>query len=149
MYKALKLSLLRLIQDEVNTLSPTIPISVIDWDGHGNINELPGGDLAGLGGLIVTDEGKMWGVTFAVTCATYSDIGSMRLTGLIDHFSRRLKTGAQIDLYDPETAAVVGTMIVEQGTATSPLSRAEVRAAISVTVSASVLPSAAAAALAQ
>jgi hypothetical protein len=144
MYLAVSKSIVRLCQDiaeDLTTRSVTgRPVTVVDLDGHGSLGELPADDLIAPGSIEVTDHDKMCSVTFSITVLTLDDEGIHRLRTLINHIFRRLKTESKFVIYEPDTGALAGVCVVKSGTEVSPVSRAEVRNAISVVVSGEVVP---------
>lgn len=124
MYLATSSSLLRLLQDEILLVSSPVGLDVVDWSAHSQIMELSDKDIVGLGGLVITDNDEMWDVSFAVTIVTFRDKNVFRLKGLVDHFFRRLRPRQQVKIYRPDTAAVVGTLALIDGTEVSDVARA-------------------------
>ena len=132
MYEATRKSLMRFVTDQIvalqqNGTSPAL--SYADFDAHGDLAKLPANDVVGLHTFSLTDEVQFQHATWGIVVSTYDDPNLLVQNKITDWFYNRLRAHKQLKLYDPETGAVTGEIIVLQGTTTMPVERADTRAA--------------------
>lgn len=108
---------------------PAVPIEFIDWEAKANIQELPNSDLIGPTGLgISEDTPEIVTVVFAMGVSTYqSDTNLFRHRDYLDRIFERMRYKNHIVLYDANTALPKGKLYFTDGTAMSPMTRAEAR----------------------
>lgn len=141
MYKNLRASTIRLIQDVIAGLPNTgFPIQYMDWDAHADVFELPDADLVGLTGFGATQEGHFHDFVFGIGIVTYNDENIFRLSEIVDHFYTRCAVQQQFVVYDTNTGERIGIATIFDGTTVNPITRAEVRPAQSVQVTARFVP---------
>lgn len=107
---------------------PDIGIEFIDWESHANILELPTKDLIGPMSLTLMETSpQFFEVSFTIAVSTYSDENLFRHRDYVGETFERMRPQKQIKVYDSETAAELGFLIMTEGTLLAPMSRADVR----------------------
>lgn len=141
MYAHIHRSLLKLVQDTVTPLTLDQPVTVINFDAHSSLQELPTGDLAGPAGFNLTNLGQgHYELAFAVNVATQQDEDNFRLTDIVDAIYLRLSPESRFDVFDHRSGSKIGHAVVEEGTSASPVNRAEARNTVTITVTAQINP---------
>lgn len=107
-------------------------MSYIDFDAHGEVDELPPTDVAGIHQFALTDHANYWEIVFGVTVSSYDDPNLLNLIHYVDRFFSAMGAQQLIPLYDPVSAALVGQFTIYAGTGTTPTERANTRPVVSI-----------------
>ena len=97
--------------------------SFIDWESHGNIKELPNGDLIGPLAISVMeyDEG-LHQINFSIGVSTYvNDDSLFRLRGMVNKVYNAMMSGEQIVFYEQESAHERSIMQMRPGSHVAPM----------------------------
>lgn len=114
------------MKDELLLISPNLKI--INWDAVSDLSSspedggLPNQDVIGIGEVSWTDE-KTVMITAMVAVSTWSDPDLIRLTKIIGYIKDNLKVDARLTLYDADTSAPKGFMVVGDGVEVMPVMR--------------------------
>lgn len=136
MYAIARKSVVRFILDEIAKLPKTeMPVEYVDWDARGETQELPNADLIGPIGFAYTERDKFCDVVFGIGLVTFTDPHILRLTDYADVFARRLQAESTFPVFDPQTGEKAGICTIFDGTTVTPISRVEVRPALSLQAS--------------
>lgn len=108
---------------------PDTKIEFIDWEAHANIHELPDTDLIGPTAITITEMSEqVLEVSFAIAVSSYeTDKNLFRMRAYLAEAFERMRAGKQLMIYDSETAAKLGYLVITPGTIMAPMSRAETR----------------------
>jgi hypothetical protein len=100
-----------------------------DWDAHANIEELPNADLIGPAALGFSEQDQIIEASFAIAVSSYgTDENLFRHREMMARVFERVRPLKTFPYYQAGSNNVVlGTIVSQDGTATVPLSRAEVR----------------------
>lgn len=106
-----------------------IDASLIDWDEHADIHELPVGNLIGVAGSGVSVEDGIYEVSFGVGVSTQNDRALIKLRKIISRVFNDLSPGKQLKFYDAtqNTPTEVTWMQMINGTSVVPMTKAETR----------------------
>ena len=131
LYSSVVQSLTRFVEEARVELMPSA--TLINWDGHANVNELPEGDLIGLGGVGMSeDEDRHYEVVFGILASTWDDENLYRLTNLISNLRGRLVPETRLGVFtltpDGLQAVEKSWMVTALPLAVTPVQKAEVRA---------------------
>lgn len=137
MYAIARKSVVRFILDSIAELpASAMPVEYLDWDAHGETQELPNADLIGAIGFAYTERDKFCDIVFGIGMVTFTDPNILRLTDYADFFSKRLQAESTFPAYDPVTGDRIGMITVFDGTTVTPINRVEIRPALSLQASA-------------
>ncbi len=100
-----------------------------DWDTHANVQELPNADLIGPAGLGFTEEDQVINAAFSIAVSSYgTDENLFRHREMIARVFERVRPTMSFPYYlAGSNNTILGSVIIQDGTATPPMSRAEVR----------------------
>jgi hypothetical protein len=133
MYALTRKSLMRHVVDQF-ALCPS-PLAYVDFDAHGDLTQLPAGDVAGLHSFSLSTHQGYYEATWAVNVSTIDDENLFRLVETMDVFYDAFNPEGVIPLYDPVTAQKVGGLVIYYGTQAFPLERTHARAVLALTAS--------------
>lgn len=98
-------------------------LSLIDYEAHANIHELPESDLVGPGDFeVINDEGLFY-ITTLIGVSTFNDTNLGKLRRTIDLLFEALKPDTVIPWYYADNASLGGTMKVRGPITVMPVMR--------------------------
>lgn len=107
---------------------PDVEIGFVDWDSHATIHELPETDLIGPMALTMTElSPQMFEVSFAIAVSTYNDENLFRMRRYLSNTLEAMRVQKQVPIFNSDTAAKGGYLVITDGTLLAPMTRAETR----------------------
>ena len=131
LYASVVQSLTRFVEEARLELMPNG--TLINWDGHATINELPEGDLIGLAGVGMSEDSpREYEVVFGILASTWDDENLYRLTQIVSDLRGRLVPETRLGVFtlspDGLQAVEKSWMVAALPLAVTPVQKAEVRA---------------------
>lgn len=102
-------------------------MTALNFDAHADESTIPANDVIGMSGLAFRVQEHMIHTTVMFGLSTVEDTNLFRLTAQMDALFELLLPTKRIRVYDADSGADVGWMVVEDGTSVMPVSGSTTR----------------------
>lgn len=118
-YKDLHTSIIRFCRDYAETWGPA---SFVNLDAAWDEAQLPEGDLVGPMGLSFEIDDQLIEGSVQIGYSTINDKNLFRLVDKVSGLAELLRPGSRIPIYDADSGALVGQLMIMNGTRIMPIS---------------------------
>lgn len=118
-YRNFHSSILKFCKD----FGQTNGLSIIDFEAHANINELPDAHLLGPGEFEITNDDGLYYITTTLGVSTFNDTNLGKLRSVIDRLFAEIKPGRTLDWYYADDASKGGKMTITSPVSVMPVVR--------------------------